>query len=56
MKKVKVIDLFNIKFEEMENKINEELNALQEGGAEVLDTRVLGDSLNKGAVFIVYQE
>ncbi len=56
MKKVKVIDLFNVKYDEMEGKINSVLETLQSEGKEVVETKIIGDSLNKCAVFVVYNE
>lgn len=54
MKKVKVIDLFNVKYDEMEGKINSSLESLQNDGNTVEEVKVIGDSLNKCAVFVVY--
>lgn len=56
VKKVKVIDLFNVKYNEMEDKINSALADLQNGGATINETKVIGDSLNKCAVFVLYDE
>ena len=56
MKKVKVVDLFNVPYAEMGDKVNEVLVALQNDSKTISDVRVLGDSLNKCAVFIVYEE
>ena len=56
MKKIKVIDLFNIPYAQMSEKINEEMAKLQREGKEVLDFKVIGESLNKCAVFIMYDE
>jgi biotin operon repressor len=54
MARIKLVDLFNIKFEEMETKINKEIESLEMAGHEVNDVRVLGDSLKNAGVFIVY--
>lgn len=56
VKKVRVIDLFNVKYNEMEDKINSALADLQNGGASINETKVIGDSLNKCAVFVLYEE
>lgn len=55
MKKMKVIDLFNIKYDAMSAKINLELEALQKDKNNILDVRVIGESLNKCAVFVLYE-
>lgn len=55
MKKVKVIDLFNVKYDEMTDRINEELIKIQSANNEVLDVKVMGEQLNKCAVFVYYQ-
>lgn len=54
MQRIKLIDLFNIKFEQMEEKINSEIEALESQGYTVSDIRVLGDSLKNAGVFVVY--
>ncbi len=56
VKQVKVIDLFNVKYDEMEGKINSVLSELQGSGKTVEEVRTIGDSLNKCAVFVVYNE
>ncbi len=56
MKKVHVVDLFNVPYAEMGDKVNEVLVNLQNEGKKIINVRVLGDSLNKCAVFIVYEE
>jgi len=56
MKKIQVIDLFNVPYKEMNDRINEVLEQLQRNGKEILNYRVLGDSLNKCAVFVMYDE
>ncbi|MCA9460425.1 MAG: hypothetical protein KC550_07805 [Nanoarchaeota archaeon] len=55
MKKVKVIDLFNVKFDMMESTVNNELKKLQEEGCQVLEVKPIGDSLNKCSIFIIYE-
>ena len=54
MKKVKIIDLFNVKFDQMQVKINSELEELQQSH-KVLEVKTIGDSLNKCAVFVIYE-
>ena len=56
MKKVKVVDLFNVPYAEMGDKVNEVLVDLQDNGKTINNIKVLGDSLNKCAVFIVFEE
>jgi hypothetical protein len=56
MKKMRVIDLFNIKYDAMGTKINFELEDIQKEGHEIIDTKVIGESLNKCAVFVLYEE
>ncbi len=56
MKRIKVVDLFGVPYREMEAKINNELEALQNDGMAIVSFRVIGDSLNKGAVFIMYDD
>ena len=56
MKKVKVVDLFNVPYAEMGDKVNEVLVDLQDNGKTINNVKVLGDSLNKCAVFIVFEE
>lgn len=53
---MKVIDLFGIKYDQMEEKINNELVELQGAGATVIDVKVIGDKLSQCAVFVVYSE
>ena len=55
MKKMKVIDLYNVKYDAMTDRINEELTKVQSEGNEVLDVKVIGESLNRCAVFVFYQ-
>jgi len=56
MKKMKVIDLYNVKYEEMTDRINEELAAIQNANNDILDVKVIGQQLNKCAVFVFYKE
>jgi len=55
MRQIKVIDLFDVKYGQMSDKINEELKALQEEGKQIVDFKVMGSALNKCAVFILYE-
>jgi hypothetical protein len=55
MVKVKLIDLFNVRFEQMENKINQEITALEEDGVTIKEVKVLGDSLKNAGIFIIYE-
>ena len=54
MVKVKLVDLYNIRFEDMEAKINDELSKIESSGCEIVEIKTIGDSLQKCAVFIVY--
>ncbi len=56
MKKMKVIDLFGVKYDQMEDMINKELVALQSNGASVIDVKVMGQKLSQTAVFVYYEE
>lgn len=56
MKKIKVIDLFGIKYDQMEEKINGVLSELQNSGAQVLDVKIIGEKLSQTSVFILYQD
>ena len=56
MKHSKVIDLFYVKYDEMEGKINSILGSLQNEGKTIDEVKVIGDSLNKCAVFVVFNE
>lgn len=55
-KKVKIIDLYNVKYDEMEDKINTILGDLQKNNGSIDDVKLVGDSLNKCVVFVVYSE
>lgn len=54
MKKIKVIDLFGVKYDQMEERINNELSELQQIGATNLEVKIIGDKLSQCAVFVVY--
>lgn len=56
MVKVKLVDLYNVKFEDMESKINAEVEKIENSGNDILEIKTIGDSLQKCAVFIVYAE
>jgi hypothetical protein len=56
MKKVKVIDLFGVKYDQMEEKINGILTELQSEGSKVLDVKVMGEKLSQCSVFVVYED
>lgn len=56
MKKVKVIDLFGVKYDQMEIKINGVLEDLQNEGAKIIDVKILGDKLSQCSVFVVYED
>ncbi len=56
MKKMQVIDLYSIKYDAMTGRINEELLKIQNSGNLILDVKVIGDSLNRCAVFVFYEE
>ena len=56
MKKMKIIDLFGVNYAAMADKVNLSLAELQNGGKSILDCKILGDQLNKCAVFVLYEE
>lgn len=56
MQRIKLIDLFNIKFSEMEDHINQEIKSLEDQGYKVDEVKFLGDQLKNWAVFIVYKK
>ena len=56
MKKMKVIDLFGVKYDQMEENINNELEALQAQGAKILDVKIMGQKLSQTAVFVYYED
>ena len=55
MKKIKVIDLIDVKYGKMNEKINEELQRLQEEGKNIIDFKVHGSALNKIEEFVFYE-
>ncbi|MFW6286024.1 MAG: hypothetical protein ACOC16_02780 [Nanoarchaeota archaeon] len=55
MVKVKLIDLFNVKFEQMEEKINQEILTLENSGFIVKEVKLLGDSLKNAGIFLIYE-
>lgn len=55
MKKIKVIDLFGVKYDQMENRINSVLSELQNEGSTVIDVKIIGEKLSQTSVFILYQ-
>ena len=55
MKRMEIVDLFDVKYDRMSEKVNEVLAKVQEKG-EILDVKVLGSALNKCAVFVLYEE
>lgn len=54
MVRIKLIDLFNVKFEQMEDKINKEISQIEAAGNKIKEVKVIGDSLKNAGVFIVY--
>ncbi len=52
--RVKVIDLYGVRYSDMEEKINRELEKLEAEG-EIIDIKVVGDALNKCALFVTYR-
>ena len=55
MKKMKVIDLFGVKYDQMEGMINKHLDELQEQGAKIIDVKIMGQKLSQTAVFVYYE-
>lgn len=55
MVKVKLVDLFNVKFEQMENKINDEISKLESKGNKVTQVKIIGDSLKSASIFLIYE-
>ena len=55
MVRIKLIDMFNVKFERMEEKINEEISAIEGQGKTVKEVKILGDSLKNAGVFLIYE-
>jgi hypothetical protein len=56
MRKIKIIDLFGVEYAKMNDKINSALEEMQKEGKQIVDFKVMGDSLNKCAVFVMYEE
>ena len=56
LKKVKVIDLFGIKYDQMETRINNELEAIQQSGSNIIDVKLIGDKLSQCSVFVYFEE
>jgi len=56
MKKIKVIDLFGIKYDQMEEKINGVLAELQNSGAIIIDVKIIGEKLSQTSVFIFFED
>lgn len=56
MKKVSVIDLFGIKYDQMETRINNKLQEIQGEGGNILDVKVIGDKLSQCSVFVYYEQ
>lgn len=55
MVQIKLIDLFNVRFEQMEEKINSEIKKIEDKGHTITELKFIGDSLKNAGVFIVYQ-
>lgn len=55
MKRIKVIDLYSVKYDAMTEKINDELKDIENGGNEILDVKIIGEKLNQCAVFVYYR-
>ena len=51
---IKIFNLFNVKFDQMQVKINSELEELQ-NNYNVLEIKTIGDSLNKCTVFVIHE-
>ena len=56
MKKVKVIDLFGVKYDQMETKVNSELEDIQGSGGTILDLKLIGHKLSQCSVFVYYED
>ena len=56
MQKIKIIDLYGIKFDKMEESINEKLAEMQQDGLNIKEIKVIGDKLNQCAVFVIYED
>ena len=55
MIRIKIVDLYNVKFEQMEGKVNQEIIALESKGNTVIHVKVLGDSLKSACIFLIYE-
>ncbi|MFP4401801.1 MAG: hypothetical protein ACLFPL_01080 [Candidatus Nanoarchaeia archaeon] len=55
MVQVKLIDLFNVRFEQMEEKINSEIKKVEENGHTISQVKIIGDSLKNAGVFVLYE-
>ena len=55
MVQIRLIDLFNVRFEQMENKINREVGAIESDGHTIKEVKIIGDSLKNAGVFIIYE-
>ncbi|MGB1315967.1 MAG: hypothetical protein ACPG4Y_08100 [Chitinophagales bacterium] len=53
---MKVIDLFGIKYDQMEDKINGILATLQNEGAKIIDVKIIGEKLSQTSVFVFYED
>ena len=53
--KVKIIDLFGVKYDDMESKINSEIARLQDEGATIQEVKPIGDNLSKCVIFVTYE-
>lgn len=56
MKKMKVIDLFGVKYDQMEDMINKHLDELQDNGSTIIDVKIMGQKLSQTAVFVYYEQ
>ncbi|MCH8520271.1 MAG: hypothetical protein LAT82_05970 [Nanoarchaeota archaeon] len=54
MVQIKLIDLFNVRFEQMEDKINSEIKALETQGHTIQEIKIIGDSLKNTGIFVLY--
>ncbi len=55
MVKIKLLDLFNVRFENMEGMINTEISKLESEGFKITEVKILGDSLKNASIFLVYE-
>ena len=56
MKKMKVIDLFGVKYDQMEDKINGVLESIQNEGSKIIDVKIIGEKLSQTSVFVFYED